>query len=363
MNALKNLVLRGALQDFGAMGSGAFRFSKGTASDFHYKNLSGGEKAAFDMLLDVFIKREEVPDAVYCIDEPELHVATGLQGQLIGSIRDLLPDSAQLWIATHSIGIVREANRIYQNNRNEVTFIDFSSHDFDQPVCIKPSNPNRSFWMNIYDITLDDLSSLVAPRQVVFCEGDVNKHTNGFDARCYNELFKDDHPDTLFISRGGANQVVQSDHLIEILKAVSEGITVIKLIDKDNMSLEERKREINKGIRVLRQRELEDYLYQPNVLRTFLSSKGCEAHIDDILIERERLLTNSEGPPKVKNISQELHRYIGKKTGLTDLGRSREAFALDHLVPALRNTTDVFKQLGQDIFNHENHSEMQSMHG
>ena len=46
------------LQDFGAMKSGSFRFSKGSVSDFHYKNLSGGEKAAFDILLDVFVKRE-----------------------------------------------------------------------------------------------------------------------------------------------------------------------------------------------------------------------------------------------------------------------------------------------------------------
>ena len=84
------------LQDFGAMKSGSFRFSKGSVSDFHYKNLSGGEKAAFDILLDVFVKREEAGDAVFCIDEPELHVATGLQGQLIASILDLLPETIYL---------------------------------------------------------------------------------------------------------------------------------------------------------------------------------------------------------------------------------------------------------------------------
>ena len=44
------------LQDFGGIQAGSFRFSKGTVSDFHYKNLSSGEKAAFDILLDVFVK-------------------------------------------------------------------------------------------------------------------------------------------------------------------------------------------------------------------------------------------------------------------------------------------------------------------
>ena len=46
------------LQDFGGIQTGSFRFSKGNVADFHYKNLSGGEKAAFDILLDVFVKRD-----------------------------------------------------------------------------------------------------------------------------------------------------------------------------------------------------------------------------------------------------------------------------------------------------------------
>ena len=74
-----------SLQDFGGIRAGSFRFSKGGVSDFHHKNLSGGEKASFDILLDVFVKRDEAGEAVFCIDEPELHVATDLQGPLIAS--------------------------------------------------------------------------------------------------------------------------------------------------------------------------------------------------------------------------------------------------------------------------------------
>ena len=124
------------LQDFGAMKSGAFRFSKGKANDFHYKNLSGGEKAAFDILLDVFVKREETPNAVFCIDEPELHVAPSLQGRLISTILELLPPTNQLWVATHSIGVVREAYRTKQEKPEDVIFLDFSNHNFDNPVTI-----------------------------------------------------------------------------------------------------------------------------------------------------------------------------------------------------------------------------------
>ena len=38
-------------------GSGAFYFQKGTVDSYHYKNLSGGEKAAFDLILDLHLKR------------------------------------------------------------------------------------------------------------------------------------------------------------------------------------------------------------------------------------------------------------------------------------------------------------------
>ena len=51
-----------SLQDFGGIQAGSFRFSKGHVADFHYKNLSGGEKAAFDILLDVFLKRDEAKE-------------------------------------------------------------------------------------------------------------------------------------------------------------------------------------------------------------------------------------------------------------------------------------------------------------
>jgi hypothetical protein len=45
--------------------NGTFRFDKGTTTSFDYKNLPGGEKAAFDLLLDLIVKRRELPEAIY----------------------------------------------------------------------------------------------------------------------------------------------------------------------------------------------------------------------------------------------------------------------------------------------------------
>ena len=320
------------------------------SKNFHYKNLSGGEKAAFDILLDVFVKRDEAGEAVFCIDEPELHVATDLQGPLIASILGLLPESTQLWIATHSIGIVREAYRMKEERPSEVAFLDFSGRDFDAPVTITPCAPNRVFWENTYQVALDDLSSLVAPQRVVICEGSREKIVKAFDARCYNELFTDESPESLFISQGGAGEVIRSEHLVAVLKSVAHGIDVHKLVDRDDMTDEERTRKISQGIRVLRRRELEEYLYDAEVLRTFLETAGCGDAVAEVLDERDSLLNRQVGPANVKDVSQELFAKIRDATGLPNLGNKREEFASQFLVPALRATSCVYGELREDVF-------------
>ena len=339
------------LQYFGGIQGGSFRFSKGNVADFHYKNLSGGEKAAFDVLLDVFVKRDEAKEAVFCIDEPELHMATALQGPLIASILELLREPSQLWVATHSIGIVREAYRMLRERPGEVVFLDFSDRDFDGPVTMAPSTPDRVFWENMYEVALDDLSSLVAPERVVICEGSKEKHVEAFDARCYNRLFADEFPDTLFISQGGSGEVIQSEHLISILKAIVSGIDVEKLIDRDDMTDEERSSKIAQGIRVLRRRELEEYLYDPEVLRTFLQTEGCEESVvETALSKRESLVNGQPGPKNIKDVSRELFDAIRRDTGLSNLGNDREEFASQFLVPALRKTHMAYEELREDLF-------------
>lgn len=339
------------LQDFGGPQAGTFRFSKGQASDFHYKNLSGGEKAAFDILLDVFVKRDQAPDAVFCIDEPELHVATALQGPLISSVLALLRDSSQLWVATHSIGIVREAYRMLKERPDEVVFLDFSDKDFDRSATITPSVPNRMFWENMYQVALDDLSFLVAPERIIICEGSTEKHVGSFDAKCYNQLFRDEFPETLFVSQGSAGEVVQSRHLVGILKAVASGIDVTKVIDRDEMTDGERNAKIAQGIRVLGRRELEEYLFDPDVLRTFLRTAGCEQSvINGILRTRDSLVRSvGDSSKNIKNVSRDLFEAIRRETGLQNLGNRRTEFALQFLVPALRETPKVYNEIRADV--------------
>lgn len=126
--------------------NGTFRFDKGTTQSFDYKNLSGGEKAAFDLLLDLIVKRRALPEAIYCIDEPDAHMNARLQGALLGELYNLLPEQAQLWVATHSIGMMRKARELAEATPGAVAFLDFGDRDFDQVTVIEPSRPTRVFW-------------------------------------------------------------------------------------------------------------------------------------------------------------------------------------------------------------------------
>ena len=263
-----------ALRDFGGLQDiGVFRFSKGGARNFHYKNLSGGEKAAFDLLLDIFVKRSEYQDAVYCVDEPEAHVNTSLHGKLLTAMLDLLPTDSQLWIATHSIGFVRRAYQIMRQTE-DVIFLDFSGYDFDHPVTMTPRMPDRKFWRVAYEVALDDLADLVAPEVIVICEGKPSSGEQGFDAQCYNGIFAQDHPETLFVSLGSSKQVEATENLISILRAAVHGVGVRRLIDRDDMADHARSEKIEEGISVLNRREIENYLYDTEVLTTLYSSYG-----------------------------------------------------------------------------------------
>ena len=97
-----------------------------------------------------------------------------------------------------------------------------------------------------------------------------------FDADCYNRILGDSHPDTLFVSRGGAKQVEKSEVLIAVLQSVAKGADIWRLIDRDEMTESARRERIQQDVRVLSRRELENYLYAPEVLSAFCKREDKE---------------------------------------------------------------------------------------
>ena len=316
----------------------SFTFDKGTSSNFLYKNLSGGEKSAFDLLLDIFVKRVEYDDTVFCIDEPEAHMNPRLQGGLLEELFRLVNDCSQLWIATHAIGMMRKALHLREKYGEQIVFLDFSERDFDCAEVITPAHPNRRFWEKTHKVALDDLAELVMPDQIVICEG---KHGDkGFDADCYNQIFSQEYPNTKFISGGGKKEL---RNYISVIGAITKGVKVFGLRDRDQATSEEVSRIKQEGLRVLKRRQIEDYLLADEVLHALCAEhEHCNGRADELIELRDNTENMKEAANKIR---QKVIDW-----GTTRVGETREGFMRDTIAPLVGAGMSTYEELKQIIF-------------
>lgn len=254
------------------LGAGAFFFDKGTATSYHYKNLSGGEKAAFDLLLDLHVKKKFYPDAIYCIDELETHLHTKVQGALLKELVNVLPEPSQLWVTTHSLGVLRAAQEMATSVPSSVCVIDFDVVDPDESREIVPSNLGRISWEKMLSVALDDLSPRVAPAILVVCEGSsIGRRRKDFDAEIYNRILGSINPGVVFISGGSSNQVAASAISIrETMMDILPLTRIVALCDRDDKSDSEVDQFEEQGGLVLPERNLECYLFADDVIEALL---------------------------------------------------------------------------------------------
>lgn len=341
------------------LSEGTFRFDKGTQKGFAYTNLSGGEKAAFDLLLDLIVKRRTFDDTVYAIDEPEAHMNTRLQGALLEELLGLLPEGSQLWIATHSIGMMRKARELHNKSPRDVLFLDFGDRDFDQPVTIEPSAPTRAFWERVLNVALDDLAELIAPKEIVLCEGNPATPVGGkneeHDAQCYDKIFGAEYPDTTFVSAGSSKEI-SGDRLrfVTGFKKVAKGISIKRLIDRDDHASADVAKYEAEGIRVLSRRHLEAYIYDEEVLRALYDIHGRAADFPDAQAARTKAITASQGRGNphddVKSAAGEIYTFVKQHLGLTGCGNDQQSFARNTLAPLIKPGMIVYAELTKDIF-------------
>lgn len=341
------------------LSEGTFRFSKGSVARFSYKNLSGGEKAAFDLILDFVVKRRSFDDTVFAIDEPETHMNTRLQGSLLGELYDLIPANSQLWVATHSIGMMRKALDLHQANPDQVIFLDFEGHNYDEPVVLEPVKPNRSFWERILKVALDDLAELIAPKRIVLCEGNpvspVGGKNEAHDARCYDAIFEKEFADTKFVS-GGNSHDVSNDRLrfAAVFPQVIAGVDVIRLIDRDDHSPSDASDFRAAGLTVLSRRNIESYLYDDEVIERLYESHGRASDAPAALAEKARFMAESVSrgnpPDDFKKAAPQIYDFLKKHLGLTACGNDHSAFARQCLAPLLQPGMTTYAELKKDIF-------------
>lgn len=150
---------------------------------FDYAELSDGEKTlfAYSLLFFLLDQNSEIPikESIIFIDEPELHLHPESEITVIKSIREIIKDSGQLWIATHSLNILSslnyneiflvKENKIYSperhipgksfvelmgideyiekmrhfvTNMSTWAYVNFIEQCFEKPDVIESANPN-----------------------------------------------------------------------------------------------------------------------------------------------------------------------------------------------------------------------------
>ena len=321
------------------LGAGAFFFEKGSVKSYHYKNLSGGEKAAFDLVLDLHVKRRFFSDAVYCVDEIETHLHTRVQGALVKEMVNILPDACQLWVTTHSLGVLRAAQVMITTDPASVCLIDFEGVDPDVPRQLIPSSLGRVTWEKLLSITLDDLSQRIAPKIVVICEGSsVGTRRKDFDAEIYNRILGSRHPDVLFVSGGSSIQVNSTGVSVrDALGRILPSSKFSSLTDRDDKSEAEVKEIESKGTLVLPQRNLESFLFADDVIEALLTREQKAAQLPAALQIKQQALANSTGrgnaADDLKSAAGEIYTELKKLLGLQRCGNTTDAFMRDTLAP------------------------------
>lgn len=328
---------------------GAFFFDKGESQRFHYKNLSAGEKAAFDLLLDFLLRVEEFDNTVFAIDEPELHIGSGVQARLLDTLLEHMPQGCQIWIATHSIGMMRAALSLHRKSPTEVVFLDTFGHDFDRACVLQPIRPDRSFWKRCLAVALGDVAALVSPDVVVLCEGADPRH--GFDASCYRAIFSSECPGVEFISVGNSHEV-KADHACigTAIGVLSPGTKIIRLVDGDDSSEDERRALARRGVRVLSRRSIECYLLDDEVLNSLCANASAESRFDELRAARDREVQDrGQAPDDFKRAAGAVQVYAKKHLGLTKSGSNAYEFMRTTMAPLILPGTDVYALLRRDV--------------
>ena len=336
--------------------NGSFYFTKGRSSNFHYKNLSAGEKSAFDIILDLVIKSDCFDNTVYCIDEPEAHMHTALQAKLLAEMYNLVNDKSQLWLATHSIGMLQQAKELETQHPGSVVFLDFSNIDFDEKITIAPTTIDKTIWNKFIELAFGDFAKLIAPERIVFCEGDIKgRKYKDFDAQIYGKIFSAKYPTTSFVSIGSCADIENSDNIsMKIISQVMQNSEIIKFVDRDDKSAEEVAECNRKGIKVLNRRHIESYILDDEIITKLCNGVGKPDKIAECITAKTAKITASttrgNAVDDIKSASGEIYVELKRILNLTKCGNTMDAFFRDTLTPLITEETSVYKELEQEIF-------------
>jgi len=320
-------------------------------NEFDFNVLSSGEKEVVDILLDLYLRQDVYNDTVFLLDEPELHINTSIQKKLLIEINKLIGENCQLWITTHSIGFMRALQEEFSEDCQILLFKEgmaLASKEY----FLEPEKNIK--WKDVFNIALDDLSHLLAPKRIVYCEGKdrpgANGEEKGFDAKVFNSIFSVKYPDTVFVSSGGNTELDQrSQFALSILTKVFSDIEILVFKDRDfasgKQTTEKDRLEYLKNNpdhhRVMKRWEIENYLFDKEVLKKYCLDKGykfAETEYDEFLSD----IMNQNLKDKIGHIKN-FCNVVGSI--------NPEKFKLN-LAEYITEETEVYRELERHIFSH-----------
>ena len=327
-------------------GRGTLFFKKKDQTNkFDFNVLSSGEKEVVDILIDFYLKREDFNDSIYIIDEPELHINTNIQGKLLNEIIKIIPENCQLWIATHSIGFL---NALKQDHNKDSAIIWFQGKFSTEKMSLSPLPKTRENWKMVFRTALEDLTGLISPKTIIYCEGRKDPAKDGseqgLDAEVYNMIFEDKYPEVLFVSSGGNTEPDKySEIALTVLGKAFDSVNLILLKDKDINATgtpttdEQRSNwlaENPAGRRMLERKEIENYLFDNEIL--------AKANPTLVTTDYESIVSNIVDQ-NVKDKTTEVKKLSGFEQ------MNPEKFKL-HLATFVTSETNVYKELEKVIF-------------
>jgi predicted ATPase len=333
----------------------AFYFKKGESTNFHYKNLSAGEKSIFDLILDISLNSNLYSDAVFFIDEPEAHIHTEKQADVLRTLFNLIPSEGQLWCTTHSLGMILEAHEIEISQPGEVVFIDFSNRDFDLPHVISASPPDRQLWNKTLQLTLGSLSRYVGPDTIYLCEGDPNGTKNrSFDAQVLDRIFGDEFPRISFISVGNSDDVTNlCGPAAKALQAIFPNARVKRVVDRDFRSENEVRHLKENGVCVLSERHLESYLLSDEIIKKLCLKYDQADLIEEALQKKEdflqRAIRDGQDKDNIKLVAGLIVEYLRRLLQIRNGGNATPAFLRDTMAPLITHDTSTYRILIRDL--------------
>ena len=319
--------------------------------EFEFNVLSSGEKEVVDILLDLYLRQEEYNETIFLIDEPELHINTSIQKKLLLEINKLIGADCQIWVATHSIGFLRA---LQEDLKDECQIIQFQKgvNWASTQQTLLPIKKSLSKWKEIFETALDDLTGLVSPRRIVYCEGKDRPGANGiekgFDAKVFNNIYGEKYHDTLFISSGGNTELDQrSEIALAIMTKVFSDIEILVLKDRDVSSgkkNDENDRQVYlktnpSHFRIMKRWEIENYLFDKEVLKSFCEGNNLSFNE----VEYDKFVTNITDD-NIKDETKRIRNYCGINTSV-----SSENFKIT-LSEYVTEEMQVYKELEQCIF-------------